>query len=186
MACADFVQGAFFKLSINSDSSFELKEEQKIAVNCLLEGRDVFAVIPTGFGKSFIFQLFSTTIELKKISEGLHPNSVILVICPLKSLIEDQIKEGQSLGLTCASLQDVNNLVDDNLPQLLFASAEKALDNDFKRILKDRSSKVHQQVELIVVVTEVTRSRVQCLLKCPHSTVLHNKQKNIRVSERER
>ena len=35
-------------------------------------------------------------------------------------------------------------------------------------------------------VTEVTRSRVQCLLKCPHSTVLHNKQKNIRVSERER
>ena len=76
---------------------------------------------------------------------------MILVICPLKSLIEDQIKEGQSLGLTCASLQDVNNLVDDNLPQLLFASAEKALDNDFKRILKDRSSKVHQQVELIVV-----------------------------------
>ena len=62
-------------------------------MNCLLEGRDVFAVIPTGFGKSFIFQLFSTAIELKKISEGLHPNSVILAICPLKSLIEDQIKE---------------------------------------------------------------------------------------------
>ncbi|XP_068735380.1 uncharacterized protein [Montipora capricornis] len=141
----------FFKLSVNSDSSFELKEEQKIAVNHLPEGRDVFAVIPTGFGKSFIFELFSTAIELKKISEGLHLNSVILVICPLKSLIEDQIKEGQSLGLTCASLQDVNNLVDDNLPQLLFASAEKVLANDFKRILKDRSSKVHQQVELIVV-----------------------------------
>ena len=34
MACADFVQGAFLKLSVNSDSSFELKEEQKIAVNC--------------------------------------------------------------------------------------------------------------------------------------------------------
>lgn len=78
---------------------------------------------------------------------------MILVICPLKSLIEDQIKEGQSLGLTCASLQDVNNLFDDNLPQLLFALAEnsKALDNDFKRIVNDRSSKVHQQVELIVV-----------------------------------
>ena len=78
-------------------------------MNCLLEGRDVFAVMLTGFGKSFIFQLFSTAIEQKKISEGLHPNSVNLVICLLISLIEDQIKEGQSLGLTCASLQDVNN-----------------------------------------------------------------------------
>ena len=108
-------------------------------------------MIPPGFGKSFIFQLSSTVIEQEKISEGLHPNIVILVICPFKSLIEDQVKERQSLGLTCASLQDVNNPCDDNLPQLLFASAENALDNDFKRILKDRSSKVHQQVELIVV-----------------------------------
>ena len=40
---------------INSDLRFELKQEQRIAVNCLLEGRDVFAVMPTGFGKSFIF-----------------------------------------------------------------------------------------------------------------------------------
>ena len=103
------------------------------------------------FRQEFYFSAVLHSDRTKKISEGLHPNSVILVICPLKSLIEDQIKEGQSLGLTCASLQDVNNLVDDNLPQLLFASAEKALDNDFKRILKDRSSKVHQQVELIVV-----------------------------------
>ena len=150
-ACAAFVQGAFLKLSVNSVSSFKLKEEQKIAKNCLREGRSVFAVIPTGFGESFIFQLFSTVIEQEKISERLHPNIVILVICPFKSLIEDQIKERQSLGLSCPSLQDVNNLFDDNLPQLLFPSAEKALDNDFKRILKDRSSKIHQQVELIVV-----------------------------------
>ena len=63
---------------------------------------------------------------------------MILVICPLYGLIEDQIKEGQPLGLICASLQDVNDLFGDNpLPQLLFASAEKAHDNDF-RILNDR------------------------------------------------
>ena len=79
-------------------------------MNCLLEERNVFAVIPTGFGKSFIFQLFSTVIEQEKILEGLHPNSVILVISPFKSLVEDQIKVRQYLGLTCASLQDVSNL----------------------------------------------------------------------------
>ena len=35
------------------DLSLELKLEQKIPVNCLLEVRDVFAVMPTGCGKSF-------------------------------------------------------------------------------------------------------------------------------------
>ena len=69
--------GAFLKLSVNSNLHFEVKQEQRIAVNSLLEGRDVFAVMPTGFGKSFIFQLFSTAIEQKKISEGEHPNCVI-------------------------------------------------------------------------------------------------------------
>ena len=52
--------------------------------------------------------------------------------------------------MICASKKDVNDLSDNRLPQLPFASAEKALDNDFK-ILKDRSSEVPQQVKLIVV-----------------------------------
>ena len=73
---------------------------------------------------------------------------MILVICPLIGLIEDQVKEGQYLGLTCASLQDVNDLFsDDPVPQRLFALAEKALGNDFKRILKDRSSKVPNKLD---------------------------------------
>ena len=54
--------------------------------------------------------------------------------------------------MTCASLQDANDLFsDDPVPQRLFVSAEKALGNDFTRILKDRSSKVPQQVGLIIV-----------------------------------
>ena len=80
--------------------------------------------------------------RFEKELEGENPNGVILVICPLIGLIEDQIKEEQPLGLTCASLQDVNDLFSDNpLPQCLFASAERARDNDFKRILKNRTVK---------------------------------------------
>ena len=52
-ACEAFVKGAFLELSVNADSSFELKEEQKIAKNCLREGRNVFAVIPTGFRRFY-------------------------------------------------------------------------------------------------------------------------------------
>ena len=95
-------------------------------MNRLLEGRDVFAKMPTGFGMSF-FQPCSPH-HSDRTEEDL---SVVLVICPLIGLIEVQIKEGQPLGLNCASLQDVNDLFSDNpWPQPLFASAEKALDND--------------------------------------------------------
>ena len=56
------------KLSINSDLNFELKLEQKIAVNCLLEGRDVFAVMPSGFGK----RLFSAVLHNDRTEEDLR------------------------------------------------------------------------------------------------------------------
>ena len=35
-----------------------LKNEQNQAIECLLKGRDVLAVLPTGFGKSAIYQSF--------------------------------------------------------------------------------------------------------------------------------
>ena len=55
---------------------------------------------------------------------------MILVICPLIGLIEDQVEKGQPIHLTCASLQDVNDLYsDDPVPQRLFVSAEKTLGN---------------------------------------------------------
>ena len=36
---------------------FGLKEEQKLAVKALLSGRDVMAVLPTGFGKSIMYYI---------------------------------------------------------------------------------------------------------------------------------
>ena len=41
-----------------SDLGFVLKAEQKEDVETLLRGKDVLGVLPTGFGKSLIFQLF--------------------------------------------------------------------------------------------------------------------------------
>ena len=53
------------------------KFDIKQSVNCSREGRVVLAVMPACFGKSFSFQLFSTAIEQKKISEGKHQNSAV-------------------------------------------------------------------------------------------------------------
>ena len=38
--------------------AFTLKTEQESAMHHLFNGKDVMAVLPTGFGKSLIFQLF--------------------------------------------------------------------------------------------------------------------------------
>ena len=45
----------FVKLS-DQLGGLVLKEEQKLAVEALLSGRDVIAVLSTGFGKSIVYQ----------------------------------------------------------------------------------------------------------------------------------
>ena len=43
-----------------------LKEEQRQPVLGLLEQKDVVAVLPTGFGKTFIYQLFAAVKLIEK------------------------------------------------------------------------------------------------------------------------
>ena len=54
-------------------------------LKAFISGRDVIVILPTGFGKSLIFQLFW---EVKLAS---NPNTCILVVAPLNSIVEDQI-----------------------------------------------------------------------------------------------
>ena len=64
-----------------------LKPEQSEAIESLLNGKDVFAVLPTGFGKSLIYQSF---VFAKEIMDGHSPT--IIVIIPLRSIIQEQLK----------------------------------------------------------------------------------------------
>ena len=81
------------------ERSVLLKREQKQAIVSLLNGEDVLAVLPTGFGKSMIFTVFGIA-ESEKL-EG-RPVSV-LVICPLKSIISDQIVQLEGLSVSRAA-----------------------------------------------------------------------------------
>ena len=51
---------------------------------------------------------------------------MILVIYPLISLIEDQVKEGQPIDLTCASLQDFH---EDPQRQIFKGSPTSSIDS---------------------------------------------------------
>ena len=76
-----------------------------------VSGSDTFVSLPTGHGKSFIYQLAIPLMkELSKRSDELsfhvpsHP--MLLVVSPLTALINDQINSCERLGLKCCKLED--------------------------------------------------------------------------------
>ena len=73
---------------LREDREIVLKPEQETAVSELVHGRDVMAVLPTGFGKSMIFTVFA--LARQELSTTCT-RTCIIVILPLKSIIDDQI-----------------------------------------------------------------------------------------------
>ena len=88
----------------------ELNKHQDNALLRLIHRHDVFAVLPTGFGKSLIFQLLpSLCRELNLMGYDSFPeNCVVVVICPLVALIESHINELKKRGIACACLSGIS------------------------------------------------------------------------------
>ena len=54
----DVLARALADLNVITCSEFKLKPEQEVAVISLLVGKDVLAVLLTGYGKSLVYQMF--------------------------------------------------------------------------------------------------------------------------------
>ncbi len=93
-----------------NSTHIELKEEQKEAVRNIVNGRDVIAVLPTGFGKSLIYQLLPSMFDYisskKRNISAVWPETIVIVISPLNSLMSDQIdKLKTDMGVKAAVLR---------------------------------------------------------------------------------
>ena len=81
-----------------------LKDEQRKAVKQLYGKKDLVAVLLRGFAKSLILQLL---VLLENRDRNGHTQTAsVLVICPLTIIINDQIFEVESVGLSARNLSD--------------------------------------------------------------------------------
>lgn len=107
---------------------------QEEAINAILSGRDVFAVMPTGSGKSLCYQL-----------PALRMDGLTLVISPLISLMKNQVEALNAKGIPAAymnsslsyyDMQTVKDGVKSRLYRLLYVSPERLSDKGFIRLAK--------------------------------------------------
>ena len=113
--------------------SFCLKPLQVQCFKHMFNCHDVIAVLPTGFGKSLLFQLLPSSFLLPSF---LLPSSfpvkgeknIVLVVCPLNSIIEDRLKVLKDKGVSADVLELVR---DDSVDcESLFCSEKEDPDRE--------------------------------------------------------
>jgi superfamily II DNA/RNA helicase len=72
----------------------EHKRWQMLAAATVLAGQDCFTITATGSGKSFCYQLVTMH----------NPGDIILVICPLVGLMDEQVTSAARLGIKAAAI----------------------------------------------------------------------------------
>ena len=72
-------------------SHLGLKDEQERAMRAILEGNDVFMLLPTGFGKSICYQALPFLFN-HKLGLAVTQRRAVLVVSPLIALMIDQVR----------------------------------------------------------------------------------------------
>ena len=67
------------------------REGQEDIIHAILEGRDILAIMPTGAGKSICYQVPALMLD-----------GITVVISPLISLMQDQVKSLNEAGVPAA------------------------------------------------------------------------------------
>jgi len=155
--------------TLNELGLVSLKKEQRQAVEAIvLNCRDVLGVLPTGFGKSLIYQVLPGVFDFMSVSSS-KDRAIVLVVSPLNALMRDQISKLNERGVSSFMVQ--GNLVqvedsrgeeyhaslpldalEDPLCRLLFVHPEVCVDD--KRFFALLKSPIFQRRVKCVVVDE--------------------------------
>ena len=108
-SAAMFLSCLHFAVCKGSYSNVNLKVKQVKCLQPIFFGSDVVAVLPTGYGKSLIFQLLPSLLHAKITSchKGQTPSPVcpiIIVVSPMNALIKDQMRKSTEGNVSAAFL----------------------------------------------------------------------------------
>ena len=79
-----------------------LRKEQEDCLKNLVRGKDVFAILPTGFGKSLIFQLFPRVMSA--LNERSDAVSTIVVVTPLVAIMKGQVEQLNKMNVVATAI----------------------------------------------------------------------------------
>ena len=148
--------------------NIRLKECQYEAVKAIvIEKKDTLCVLPTGYGKSLIYQLLPTVFDVHLDCED---SSSVIVISPLNALMVDQIaklKEHMDVSVLKATRReakygsntdimqvDVGSVYDEIAcpSKIIFAHPEALLED--KKVFQNVKSKAYQDSVKAIVIDE--------------------------------
>ena len=78
--------------------------EQELAIKTFMEKDNVFINLPTGYGKSLIYQCMPLVADI--LNGNPRGTSVLVVISPLKALMEDQVEYLGNVGISAIAVED--------------------------------------------------------------------------------
>ena len=110
-----------------------LHKEQLEAIRSSLTGKHVMVNAPTGFGKSAKFQILPYVID--SLSELQLGTCTMVVVCPLVSLMIDQVNSLKAKGINACYLTAqtmLSDIITENgtvIPSLVFYSPEGYLNS---------------------------------------------------------
>uniref|UniRef100_A0A1X7V6G5 DNA 3'-5' helicase n=1 Tax=Amphimedon queenslandica TaxID=400682 RepID=A0A1X7V6G5_AMPQE len=94
---------------VRQTQSTTFKEGQKKAITIFLQKKDVFVIIPTGYGKSLCYASLPLVFDFLKKQQG----SIAVVVLPLITLMKGQVQNLFSKGLIAVRIGDCKD--EDNI-----------------------------------------------------------------------
>jgi ATP-dependent DNA helicase RecQ len=125
----------------------EVRHEQRLVIESLLDGHNTLSIMPTGGGKSLCYWI-----------AGLALQGTTLVIFPLTALMDEQARKLEGHGLKVVKLhsgvsassqhKQLLELRNGKMPDFIFASPERiGTDGFFEFILREK----RDQIKLVVI-----------------------------------
>ena len=138
-------------------TDFKLTQEQRKCIESFVCGQDTIAILPTGYGKSLIYQMTPNVIsELSKKGLRNFPDQpILIVICPLNYLMKEQVERCKAFNPAFSLNADITDTDFEKVKKgefnFLFSSPEVLLEDKWRQLFL---SDVYQKNVIGVVVDE--------------------------------